>query len=86
MARLASLPKIELRLTLSISEGEARALDALVGYGDDDFIKAFYEKLGKAYMSDHEDSLREFFQSVRTFMPGLLSQADTARKAFITAK
>lgn len=82
MAKIFTAPKVDLVLTFTINESEARALDALAGYGDDAFIKAFYELLGKAYMENHEAGLRLFLKDVRTFLPGYLSQLDNARKAF----
>jgi hypothetical protein len=35
---------------LTLTEEEARALVGLQVYGDDAFIKTFYEKLGKTYL------------------------------------
>jgi hypothetical protein len=86
MAELIARPQIELKVAFIVSESEARALDALVGYGDDEFIKVFYEKLGAAYMRDHEQGLRTFFKSIRQMMPGYLNQADEARKVFTGEK
>jgi hypothetical protein len=82
MAQITARPRIELFVQFTINEEEARALDALTGYGDDAFIKAFYENLGAAYMKSHEEGLRMFLKSVRAFMPGILSSTDNARKAF----
>lgn len=70
------------RVVFSVSESEARALDALVGYGDDAFVKAFYENLGKAYMQQHEAGLRSLFASIRGKMPAVLSRFTKAREAF----
>lgn len=66
MATITGKPNIDLRVTITIDEAEARALDALVGYGDDAFIKAFKEKLGECYIRDHEVGLRKFFQDIRS--------------------
>lgn len=82
MAIVQGAANVELRLTLQIDEQEARALDAMAGYGDDAFVKAFYDKLGKAYMEQHENGLRSFLKSIRDFMPNLLIRADDARSAF----
>lgn len=85
MAKVTQQPNVELSLTFTINEGEARALDALAGYGDDAFIKVFYDnydKLGQAYMRDHEKSLREFLTTCREFLPPALSRLDNARKGF----
>lgn len=56
---------------LIITEGEMRALDALVGYGFDEFIKVFYEKLGKAYMESHEQHLKNLFGRINELRPHL---------------
>ena len=82
MAEIIGRPNVDLRLTFSINESEARALDALAGYGDDAFVKAFYDNLGKAYMQDHEQGLRTFLRSIREMLPQWLSRLSDARKAF----
>lgn len=82
MAQIYQAPKVDLVLTFVVNEAEARALDALAGYGDDAFIKAFYEKLGTHYMVPHEHGLRSFLKSIRDFVPNALSRLDHARKAF----
>ena len=82
MAKIAQRPKVELELVIVLDEEETRALDALVGYGDDAFIAAFKEKLGKAYLDDHEDGLRRFFQSIRQNVPPILERLKKAKEAF----
>ena len=82
MAKIDARPKIELTLAFTVTEIEARALDALAGYGDDAFIDAFYKHLGKAYMESHEAGLRTFLKSIREIVPGHLSRVDEARKIF----
>lgn len=82
MARIIGRADIELRVAIELNESEARALDALVGYGADAFVKAFYEKLGKAYMENHEIGLRALFKSVREIMPSHLKKIDDAREVF----
>ncbi len=82
MAEIIGRPNVNLDLTFRINEAEARALYDLAGYGDDAFIKVFYEKLGKCYMEKHEAGLRSFLCSVRNFLPSELSKLDQARQAF----
>jgi len=82
MAEIEQRPTITLEATLRITEAEVRALDALVGYGDDAFVKVFYEHLGKSYMQPHEAGLRLFFKSVRALVPGILRRTDDARLVF----
>jgi sarcosine oxidase delta subunit len=86
MARIIGRPKIELELAFVIDEEEARALDALAGYGDDSFIKVFYEKLGVHYMKPHEQGLRRFLQTIRGVVSGELKKVDQARDVFTGEK
>jgi hypothetical protein len=82
MAEIIGHPKVELMVTLALTETEARAFEALAGYGDDNFIKAFYERLGEHYLRPHEKGLRSLFKSVQNTLPGVLARADRARKVF----
>lgn len=77
---------VSLTICIECDEEEARALDALVGYGDDAFIKAFYDSLGKAYMEEYEQGLRRLFKSLREILPGWLSRSNAARTAFASRK
>ena len=80
MAKLISKPTVSLELQLSISEGEARALDAIIGYGAEPFLKVFKEKLGSCYIEGHEKDVVSLFESLRSILPGVLSRADSARE------
>jgi hypothetical protein len=82
MAKISQRPTISVEAVFVFSESELRALDALVGYGADSFLKVFYEKLGKAYMTPHEAGLRILFESIRSTVPQILKRADNARDAF----
>ena len=66
MAKVIGHGEINGEVTLVLNESEARALDAIVGYGAEPFLKAFYEHLGKAYLQPYERGLRSLFESVRT--------------------
>jgi hypothetical protein len=85
VARIAQKPTVAVSATLQLSESELRALDALVGYGVEPFLKVFYEKLGRAYLEPHECGLHGLFESVRSTAPGILARADDAREAFEAA-
>lgn len=71
---------------LTLSEGEARALDALVGYGGkaftEHFLPVFYEKLGKHYMRPYEKDLENLFENIRTNCKSALHKIDEAKKHF----
>lgn len=71
--------KIEYELTLQLNETEARALDALVGYGHEAFLKVFYEKLGKSYMQPHEKGLISLFDAIKGQVPEQLRFVDAAK-------
>jgi hypothetical protein len=66
--------------TITINETEIRALDALVGYGFDSFIGVFKDKLGAAYIRDHESGLKSFFETVGHDVLPALNDIDTARR------
>lgn len=82
MAKLEFKTKLELSVSFTVNERELRALDALAGYGDDAFIKMFYDNLGTSYMKPYEAGLREFLVSIRSMTPTLINQTDKARKSF----
>lgn len=79
MAKALGKPVVTVTVAFEIDEEESRALDALAGYGDDAFIKAFYEKLGKSYMEKHEHGLRRFLATIRSVVTPAMSQVDKAR-------
>ena len=81
-SRLTQRPRIELNVNLQLNESEIRALDALVGYGDKAFLKAFYAQLGEAYLKPHEAGLVSLFATVRENLPRILKRQDAAKKAF----
>lgn len=82
MAQLSARPKIELQVNLQLNEQEVRALEALAGYGIEEFLKTFYKELGRTYLGPHEPGLRSLFDSVRLQLPAVLAQFDKAREAF----
>jgi hypothetical protein len=70
--------------TQTFSEVEARALEALVGYGIEPFLKVFYEHMGRAYMQPHEQGLRSLFDSIGD-ISGALNEVDHNRRLLATA-
>jgi hypothetical protein len=84
MAKLEQRPEVGLKVTLVLDEAEARALDALAGYGDDAFLQVFYKHLGGAYLRPHEKGLRSLLIGARATLMPILGRLDKARKAFET--
>ncbi len=70
-----------LTVTLQLSEQEAKALDGIFGYDVDHFLKAFYEKMGKAYVQPHEAGVRSLHATIRGQLAGPIAEFDKARKA-----
>lgn len=76
------IPKINIdyELTLTLNEIEARALDALVGYGHKAFLEVFYKSLGEAYMKPHEKGIIALFEVISSQVPGQLKWVDAAKQ------
>lgn len=72
--------EIKLNVKLDLTEGEARALSAICGYGPDEFKKWFYRNLGKAYLMQHDENLDTLFVKARN-LDSQLRQIDEYKKA-----
>ena len=66
-------------MTFQLDETQARALDAMVGYGADSFFEAFYT-LGKHYMQPDEGGLRSLFKEVGEQVTPQLARIDRLRR------
>ncbi len=78
-------PKANTKITLTINlikldEEEVRALDALAGYGTDEFIQAFYKVMGRSYLEPFEGGLRSFLDGIRPVCGEAIARVDQARK------
>ena len=85
MAKLEGKAEIAVSISITLSEAEMGALDALAGYGTDEFLKVFYEKMGRSYLEPYEKGLRSLFDAVRNGpcnVGSVLNRARDARKAF----
>lgn len=71
--------KVEITATLTLTEGQLRALDAMAGYGADAFLRAFYVKLGTHYMKPFERDLRDLFGAIDAQVPHALKGVAEAR-------
>ncbi len=77
---------LDVEAKLVLNEDECRALDALIGYGTDSFLKVFYEKLGAHYMRPHENGLRSLFAKFAEVSGPAMRLADETRKAIKAGK
>jgi hypothetical protein len=53
MAEFKPYGEVQTFVHLSMTLEEAKALDALAGYGADGFLKVFYEHMGRAYLQPY---------------------------------
>lgn len=72
--------RVDFKMTLDLNELEWLALDALVGYGTDAFLKVFYRHLGQSYLKPHEAGLRALFDTVHKHAGAFRSQVQETRK------
>ena len=82
MAKVTGRPTVELVITIELTEAEAGALDAIVGYGGKPFLDAFYEKMGRAYLEPYEAGVLSLFDSLRGKLDGQITRAREARNVF----
>ena len=82
MASAKSTGKIELTVTLTLSESEARAMEALTVYGVDAFLAGYYKHCGKCYMEPHAQGLKTLFETIKENLPSEIKRVDKARVAF----
>lgn len=81
MSDIKITTSVNITASITLTEGQLRALEALACYGPDNFFKAFYVKLGKAYMQPFERDMRELFSLIRAQVPPALAGIEEARKA-----
>lgn len=79
MAKLAVNSKLDINIAFTVTESEARALEALSGYGEDAFLKHFYQFLGEGYLKPYEQGLRDFLKTIRHVLGPELGRLDDAR-------
>lgn len=72
---------VEFKLNIELTEGEARAWDAIVGYGFEAFIKVFKEKLGSHYITPYEKDCEKMFKDTRQELGFQLHAIDEIKKA-----
>lgn len=75
--------RILFHVKCELEENELRALDALVGYGFESFVKCFYEHMGKAYLEPYEKDLKALFDKVQSLRPEI-AKIEEMRKSLKT--
>jgi len=83
MEKINSTSTMEFQVTLKLNEKEARALQAIAGYGSVEFLKCFYEHLGKHYLQPNESGVQSLFGTIQNELPKHLSKFDKCREKWI---
>lgn len=76
---------IEFNITLSLTNEEAQALVAIAGYGSDEFLKTFYQHMGRTRLEPYESEMRKLFDKIRNELPIEISKIETAEKSITEA-
>lgn len=79
MASIVTKTELGIFITLKVDEGEARFLDALVGYGGRVLVETVKKHLGESYIKGHEEDGIRFCENLRQVLPGELGKLDSAR-------
>ena len=66
-------------VTFTLTYAEARALEAIMGYGVEGFLQCFYKNMGKAYLEPYEKGIKSLFK-IRDSLDGQLERLDNIRK------
>jgi len=72
--------EVEMNIKLFITKEEALALNAIAGYGVKEFLKCFYEHMGRAYLEPHEEAMITLFDKLKNQIPIEVSKIETAEK------
>ena len=68
--------RIGFEVYLQINEVEARALLAIAGYGNKEFLEIFYKSLGKSGLGPNEAGLISLFDTIKTELPDHIARFD----------
>jgi hypothetical protein len=80
MSEVKVIPTVSFKVTIELTENEARALDAMACYGADNFLNVFYKHLGMAYMEPFDDDLRALFEKIKVIRPAIYDISEARKK------
>lgn len=76
---IKSESQVTTSINLTLTEIEAQALIALVGYGTKAFLEIFYKYLGTHYLKPHEKGIISLFETIKKELPGHIYNVEKAR-------
>lgn len=84
--KIKSTSQFEVQIILQLTEKEARALEAITLYGTEEFLKCFYEHMGKHCLQPHESGLESLFDVIKNELPKHLKKIDDVRAVWSEKK
>ena len=85
--KIQSTAKANVAFTINfeLTVKEAKALEAIAGYGVDAFLEIFYPKLGKHYLQANEADFRALLVKIQSSLPNEIAKIDKATAAISEA-
>lgn len=84
--KITSKSTMDFMIGLNITEDEARALEAIVGYGTKPFLECFYKHMGEYYLQPYEKGVYSLFETIKNEIRPHLNKMDDCRSVFIGSK
>lgn len=76
---------VDYSITLTLTVNEAKALEAIAGYGTQAFLEVFYAKLGRYYLQPTEKDVILFLEKCSHCLPQEIRKIEEAQKAIAEA-
>lgn len=80
-AKLNAKTTFEAKMTIELTESEARALNEMTKYGIKSFIEGYRKCLGSHYIDPHIDGLTSLFETIDKTLPNEIYELDKCKKA-----
>ena len=74
--KVKSEVKIDIKISVELTLSEARALNQIASYNVNDFLKLFYQHLGKSYLHPHEAGVIQLFETAKELLGSEIYKAD----------
>ena len=85
MTRVTNSLSVEFTTTITLTEMEIHALEALVGYGADAFLELFKKTCGVSYIRGAEDGIKTLFHTIARDVAPVHKEIQEAKKALIAS-
>ena len=85
-AKLKATTTFEAKITIELTESEARALNEMTKYGIKAFIEGYRKCLGSHYIDPHVRGLTSLFETIDKTLPNEIYELDKYMKAIDNIK